>query len=287
MENEAIIIRCVSEYIDQFALQGGTNFHNRNTRIMPIFRGQADKDWDLIPSIYRDNRFKFETLYLQELERICPEEFVGLSYIEKMIEMQHHGLPTRLLDFSLNPLVALYFACKGCMDSDGVVYAVHGFPLHPENFVWTSIVMKAIFEYTLTNFPLEEFLDDIKNDSKNYPCHDVEPFCTKGELIKILTNPIGIYPRLNNSRIRNQDGVFILFGMSISSNAHGKQKFDGVTYKIPEVLSKHTQTCYIPAECKIAILRELDHLGVNERKLFPDIDSMAKYIPSYFENRKW
>lgn len=81
--------------------------------------------------------------------------------------------------------------------------------------------------------------------------------------------------------------MFILFGVSISGNAHGKQKFDGVAYKIPEVLSKHTQTCYIPAECKIAILCELDHLGVNERKLFPDIDSTAKYIPSYFENRKW
>jgi len=147
--------------------------------------------------------------------------------------------------------------------------------------------MKAIFEYTLIDFPLEQFLDDLKNDAKNFPCHDVEPFYTKGKLIKILTKPIGIYPRLNNSRIRNQDGVFILFGMNISRNAHGRLKFGGVAYKESGVLSKHTRVCYIPAECKIAILCELDHLGVNERKLFPDIDSMAKYIPSYFENRKW
>lgn len=287
MGNDTIIVRSVSEYIDKFALQGGTNFHNRNTRIMPIFRGQADKGWDLVPSIYRDNRFKYETLYMQELERICPEEFVGLSYIEKMIKMQHHGLPTRLLDFSLNPLVALYFACNGCMGSDGAVYAVHGFPLHPENFVWISIVMKAIFEYTLTNFPLEEFIEDLKSDTINYPCHDVEAFYTKEKLLNILHNPIGIYPKLRNSRIRNQDGVFILFGMRVSGNAHGKKRFDKVAYKMPEVLSKHTQICYIPAECKIGILRELDYLGVNERKLFPDIDYMAKYIPSYFENRKW
>lgn len=283
---DTYVIRCVSEYIDKFALQDGTNFHNRNTSIMPIFRGQADNNWDLLPSIYRDNRFKFETIYLKELERICPDEFVGLSYIEKMMKMQHHGLPTRLLDFSLNPLVALFFACKERFDADGVVYAVHGFPIHPETFVWTSIVMKAIFEYTLTNFPLDEFLRDLQQDPLNYPCHDVEPFYTKAQIIKILTNPIGIYPKLNNSRLRSQDGVFVLFGMCLAGGTHGRSKFDKVTYRTPEVLSKHMQICYIPAECKRSILRELDHLGINERKLFPDIDNMAKYIPSYFENRQ-
>ena len=285
MSCNACVARCVSEYIDKFALQSGSNFHNRNTSIMPIFRGQADKSWDLLPSIYRNDRFEFETIYLKELERICPDEFFGLSYIEKMIKMQHHGLPTRLLDFSLNPLVALYFACKEIFDTDGVVYAIHGFPMHPENFIWTSIVTKAIFEYTLTNFSFEEFIRDLQQDPLNYPCHDVEPFYTKAQIKKILTNPIGIYPKLNNSRLRNQDGVFVLFGMCLSGSTHGKSRFDKVTYKTPTVLSKHTQICYIPAEHKEKILCELDHLGINERKLFPDIDNLAKYIPSFFKNR--
>lgn len=281
------VIRSVSEYIEKFALQKGTTFYNRNTNIIPIFRGQANKNWELCPSIYRNDSFKSEANFIHEMERMLPSEFVGLTYIEKMIKMQHYGLPTRLLDFTLNPLVALFFACNSSAETDGIVSCVHGFRLHPENFVWLSIATKAIFEYNLTNFPIETFINELKTEPGKYPVRDVEPFYTKAAILKILTNPIGIYPKLNNTRIMNQDGVFVLFGMSIHEGSSSDHiVFDKVIYKTPESFFKHTQSCIIPAENKKGILRDLDYLGINERKLFPDISNLAKYIPSYFLNRK-
>jgi hypothetical protein len=46
---------------------------------------------------------------------------------------QHFGMPTRLLDWSTNPLAALFFACEGAKDQDGFVYAMDAAKVIPEN----------------------------------------------------------------------------------------------------------------------------------------------------------
>ena len=100
-----------------------------------IYRGHASKEWDLVPSIGRDYIDKEKwTEEAIEIEREMLAEFKKqtariikippTSTIEWLALMQHHGMPTRLLDFSKNPLVALYFACsEKSWDEDGVVYS--------------------------------------------------------------------------------------------------------------------------------------------------------------------
>lgn len=120
-----------------------------------IFRGQADKDWPLKPAYFRlidDQKLEYsarsENEYFNNFIDACdlanvqlPSDSLTLrkqlkelyeaknplvknswitpEYYELFAFAQHYGLKTRLLDWSHNPLVALYFACSGALKSSG------------------------------------------------------------------------------------------------------------------------------------------------------------------------
>lgn len=89
-----------------------------------FYRGHADKDWELLPSIFRKpNGVEKEHLLFRDMVAHEPQSFSECkSTLDYLVQMQHYGLPTRLLDMMTNPLVALYFACEKADSKDGVVY---------------------------------------------------------------------------------------------------------------------------------------------------------------------
>ena len=97
-----------------------------------FFRGVNDVIYPLAPGIYRKNEKHDEYFYFNEIGVRCPEAFRSLTNLEKLAYMQHYGCPTRLLDITANPLVALYFACDGeqAAHQDGVVYIFVQLPDH-------------------------------------------------------------------------------------------------------------------------------------------------------------
>ena len=91
-----------------------------------FYRGHADKGWELIPSILRTpDGPEIEHRLFRDMVAHEPQSFSECrSALDHLVQMQHYGLPTRLLDVTMNPLVALYFACEETTPhpADGAVY---------------------------------------------------------------------------------------------------------------------------------------------------------------------
>ena len=110
-ENSTSEVTSVSGFIEKIVLlnkekeAGGEIF----------YRGHADESWKLLPSIFRTppNRVEKEHLLFRDMVAHEPHRFSECkSALEFLVQMQHYELPTRLLDVTMNPLIALYFACQ-------------------------------------------------------------------------------------------------------------------------------------------------------------------------------
>lgn len=151
---ESTEIKSVNEYLDYI-------FKFDQQQIAQwIFRGQGNNEYDLIPSLFRINLQDTFTNW-KDLEEYMLKVFIreARPYKEFHVEeknnsldlialAQHHGLPTRLLDWTTNPLIALFFAVENYNNNFENSYVwCYGFP-STNNCLPTStrIDRKLLFE---------------------------------------------------------------------------------------------------------------------------------------------
>ncbi|GKX41584.1 hypothetical protein SOASR015_06180 [Pectobacterium carotovorum subsp. carotovorum] len=248
-----------------------------------FFRGHADTEYQAQPSIFRlipesDTAAKYidkEAQLFHDMIMRCPEDFVNCtSAFDFLVKMQHYGLPTRLLDITSNPLVALYFACCTLLGKNGktgevLIYQVPDRDIKFYDSDTVSVIsnlskLPSDFDINKVNYR-KRYLHTIKAEKPYF-----EDVIIENDLHRVIC----VKPKLDNKRIIKQSGAFLLFGMGVGT---GYQKITPA--KIPdEFHSASIKRINIAASSKSKIIEELKNVAISEATLFPEIDNVARFL---------
>ena len=217
---------------------------------------------------------------------VRPDEFLGNRF-DSLVKMQHFGMPTRLLDTTTNPLVALYFACESekQTNKDGVVYMFPNLPVSWSTDPLVDLVMDFVYDYSPRRLWLDQALEEIKR--KNIKgAHRLMPDSIDLLLHNLTIPAFAVMPAKTNERLEAQDGAFFVFGMKCRGRVVGTNPgtlgrvyydFDPVKIDDSQKIWPQTETLIIPSTAKEEILKQLDIVGINEQKLFPDLSHQISH----------
>ena len=239
-----------------------------------FFRGQCNCEWDIRPSIFRDSMVAGEADMIEMALSRAPYEFSNCtSVFDELTKLQHYGLPTRLLDVTMNPLVALYFACyaSGKTDekdvSDGVVYYGSEYSHHsntPDVRVLAALAKLKIDPATTLRSLKERF--------------GLEGY-TADRLIQLIQGYRFVIPKYGNNRLVSQNGAFLIPGAILINNNETDIWASTIvksTHNLNSVFN--IERIIIPGDSKEDILSELDFLNINEASLFPELEHQMAHI---------
>lgn len=245
-----------------------------------FFRGHSDKDgYFLTPSVFRKpaGRKNEHNLY-RELISTNPAEFRDDdSCLERLARMQHHSCPTRLLDVSSNPLVALYFACGGNQSRHGEVIAlqvrkdiVKFFDSDTVSCIANMARLPWRSKRQLIRKPTPQaFRDCTEYKRLLHFIREEKPYFEPKIVQEHLKSVVIVRPKLSNQRLLAQAGAFVLFGQVEKIDDY---PIDGVS--ISRII--------IDAASKANIRDSLQSLNINEGSLYLDIDSYARHLRRQF-----
>lgn len=245
-----------------------------------FYRGHSSANYRLLPSIMRTPKLeKSEDRLYQEIQVRCPEEFATChSHLEKLVKMQHYGLPTRLLDITRNLLVAVYFACESHFDSYGEIIllaAKDGDAKYPTSDAVAILTSLAALRYD-DKQQIGKWVDDSRITAEDFnkriihliqEIQSEKPAFSPQMQKEAVRKSIVVHAIKDNKRIIEQNGAFIVCG--ILKEKEGLEEF---RYRS----SKKKTLLFV--EKKESILKELEACSISKATLFPEIERVSEYL---------
>jgi len=229
-----------------------------------VYRGMADASADLRTGLMKlgGNVREIEFHVLRNFKKYALREAVPeLSEWNWLALAQHHGVPTRLLDWSYSPYVALHFATDEthCYDLDGVIWAVDYVQVHK---LLPDSLRHVLADERSNAFTVEMLQRAVPSlAALEKQCdHDFAVFLEPPSLDERIVNQFSIFSMMSSPLARLDEWL-----------------------KIEH--SDLVRRILIPAELKWEARDKLDQANITERVLFPGLDGLARWLKRHYTPR--
>lgn len=266
-----------------------------------FYRGHTDSTYQLKPSVFR-TRKDGVPLFRDSEHQMFREVLVSNSFdfkddtstLDRLVRMQHYELPTRLLDITANPLIALFFAVFSKQQSNEKLEKpgeVILFQLNRETIKYfDSDTASCIANLALLSSPDKNGIDFTNTDSikpdnlaalskfNNQPpllrllhyIKNEKPYFQDRILPSSLRSVICVKSKRSNDRISSQSGAFLLFGHDAVLE---EETTDEITIHRIKIANKRD------------ILDELERINITESTVFPYLANTCNHIKTRYQTK--